>query len=572
MHIGGNLPPMAETYEIIAAFVDELAAHGLRHVCISPGSRSTPLALTFARNPAIEHWVHHDERSSAFFALGIAKTNGTPVAVVTTSGTAAAELLPAVVEARFGRVPLLALTADRPPALRGTGANQTIDQVELFGSNAKWFQDAPLATVTDRARARALAARAWGEAMTAPRGPVHINLPFEEPLMPPTDQAALAASGRTTTWTAPSQRADEASLRSVAELIEGRRGVLIAGPISDPSLASAMTDLATATGFPILADPLSNLRTGGHDLSHVVAHFDALAQGGFLDLNPPGAAIRFGAVPTSKATNTWLADHPEVSYAIVDVTGWPDPGGTAGVVLTADPAHTAGELAKLITRPTAASWLETWRTADTTAKDALTGGLDSFTELAAIAGLLEAVPDAATLWVASSMPIRHVDLLLGRSSRRLRLLGNRGASGIDGFLSAGIGSAAVATEPTFLVAGDLSAVHDLTALGWAGRNGTDVTLIVMNNDGGGIFHLLPQAPLPEFEELFGTPHGLDFEAAARLFGLDYTPATNVDELAQAVSRPPRGPHLVEVQFERSSGAAAFRAAIERVRRALGGRE
>jgi 2-succinyl-5-enolpyruvyl-6-hydroxy-3-cyclohexene-1-carboxylate synthase len=277
-------------------------------------------------------------------------------------------------------------------------------------------------------------------------------------------------------------------------------------------------------------------------------------------------------VPTSKAVSSWLAAHPGVAYAVVDVTGWPDPGGTAHTVLTADPGETAGELAKLITRPAPDGWHDAWLEADAAAGQALAAGSEDFTELDAVATVLEAVPSPATLWVSSSMPIRQVDLLLGRSPRRLRLLANRGASGIDGFLSSGIGSAVAAGDPTYLVAGDLSTLHDLTALGWAGRHDVDVTIVVVNNDGGGIFHLLPQAPLPEFEELFGTPHGLDFAIAARLFGLGYTRATNEAELATAVSAPPQGPHLVEVQFERTAGATAFGAAIERVRDALGGGE
>ncbi len=561
---------MADTYDIMAAFADELAAHGLRHACISPGSRSTPLALTFARHPRIRHWIHHDERSAGFFALGVAKTTGAPTAVITTSGTAAAELHPALVEARFGRVPLLALTADRPPGLRGTGANQTIDQVNLYGTSAKWFQDAPLAAVTDTAHARALAARAWGEAMTAPAGPVHINLPFAEPLMPGGDIPRMGTTGPTTTWTAPSHAPDETSLRALAELTEARRGVLITGPLSDTSFVPAIVDLASATGFPILADPLSGVRAGSHDRSAALAHYDALAQAGFFDQSPPEVAVRFSALPTARALNTWLAAHPEVAYSVVDETGWPDPGGTAQTVLTADPAAVASDLAKLITQPIPAEWQASWREADDTAARALAGPSAGFSELDAIAAVLEAVPAPANLWVASSMPIRQVDLLAGSSSKELRLLANRGASGIDGFLSTGIGSAAAEASPTYLVAGDLSTLHDLTALGWAGRHRPDITIVVINNDGGGIFHLLPQAPLPEFEELFGTPHGLDFEAAAALFGLAYTLASDRHALAGALAALPQGPHLVEVRFERSSGADAYRKAINRVRIALAG--
>jgi 2-succinyl-5-enolpyruvyl-6-hydroxy-3-cyclohexene-1-carboxylate synthase len=562
---------MAETYQITMAFADELAAHGMQHVCISPGSRSTPLALTFARHPAIEHSIHHDERSSAFFALGIAKTTGRPVAIITTSGTAAAELHPAMVEARFGRVPLLALTADRPPGLRGTGANQTIDQVNLYGTSAKWFQDAPLAAITDQAHARAMAARAWAEALTTPVGPVHINFPFEEPLIPDETVTENEVAGLARTWAAPTSVPDEADLPALAALIEARQGVLIAGPLANPSAVLSIVDLARATGFPILADPLSGLRAGSHDSGQVVAHYDALGQAGFLNESPPEVAIRFGALPTSKALNTWLATHPEVAYAVVDDTGRPDPGGTAQTVLRADPAAVAGNLAKLITKPTDSAWCEAWRAADELAARALETAPDGFSELDAIATLLEAVPDPATIWVASSMPIRQVDLLLGRSEKQLRLLANRGASGIDGFLSSGIGSALADAGPTYLVAGDLSALHDLTALGWAGRHQVDVTILVINNDGGGIFHLLPQAQLPEFEELFGTPHGLDFEAAASLFGLHYTLAGNREDLAAVLSATPAGPRVVEVRFERSHGATAYRSAVDRVGSALGAR-
>lgn len=275
-------------------------------------------------------------------------------------------------------------------------------------------------------------------------------------------------------------------------------------------------------------------------------------------------ALRFGAIPVSKATNDWLADHPGVDHAIVDTTGWRDPGGTARAMVAANPSLTARELAKLVTGGPIGGWLEQWREADAAAGDALAEDPGPMSELTAVTTVLEAIPDAAALWVASSMPIRQVDLLLSRSERSLRLLANRGASGIDGFISSGIGSAVTSSEPTYLLAGDLSLLHDLTALGWAGRHHTDITMVVINNDGGGIFHLLPQAELPEFEELFGTPHGLDFEAAAAMFDVPYTRPTTAAELAAIVERPPNGPRLVELRFERSAGAASYRQAIRRV--------
>ena len=406
-----NLAPMAQTYDVIVAFVDELVAHGLRHVCISPGSRSAPLALTFSRHPSVSHWVHHDERSAAFFALGIAKTTGNPTAVVTTSGTAAAELYPAVVEARFGRVPLMLLTADRPPGLRGSGANQTIDQVNLFGSNVKQFDDAPLAAVANLADTRAMAARAWAQSVTSPAGPVHINFPFDEPLVPGGRFPGFGRPGRTTTWTAPSNAPEEQSVRSLAEMVSGKRGILIAGPLPGPQPAGGLIDLSRATGFPILADPFSSLRAGPHDLSRVVGHYDALTQAGFMESVAPEVAVRFGAAPTSKPVNAWLAAHPKVAYAIVDTTGWRDPGGTAQMVLTADPDTTAGQLAKLVTTPASDAWVGRWLAADQAAAGALAQAPPGFTELEAVATILDAAPNPSTVWVASSMPVRHVDLI-----------------------------------------------------------------------------------------------------------------------------------------------------------------
>jgi 2-succinyl-5-enolpyruvyl-6-hydroxy-3-cyclohexene-1-carboxylate synthase len=559
---------MAETYDVVAALADALVARGLEHVCISPGSRSTPLALTFARHPRLSHWIHHDERSAAFFALGIGRATGTPAAVVTTSGTAAAELYPAVIEARFGRVPLLLLTADRPPRLRGTGANQTIDQVDLYGSSAKYFADVPPAQALERADVGGYAAAAWGAALAAPAGPAHLNLPFDEPLVPAGPMPAFDP-GPAMPWTPEPDRAADDDIDALQRLVVGRRAVLVAGPLTDRSLVEPLVDVAAAAGLPIIADPLSGLRAGSHERSHVVGYGDALAQAGFLETVAPEAVIRFGPLPVSKAVTTWLAGRSAAEYAVVDTTGWPDPGGR-GRVVRADPGATAVELAERFDAPGDPGWLESWRIADGAARAALRSET-AFSELVAIDTVLRSVAEPATIWIASSMPIRHVDLVLGSVGRRLQLLGNRGASGIDGFISSALGSAAATRGRTVALAGDLSLLYDLASLAWAGRNGTDITIVVVNNDGGGIFSLLPQAPLPEFEELFATPHGLDFADAARWAGVDYTLATDRSDLAVAVARPGAGPHLIEVQFDRADSAAAYRRAIASVREALSAR-
>ena len=566
-----NLRPMPTTYEVTAAFTNELAAHGLREVCLSPGGRSTPLALTFARHPGIRHWTHHDERSAAFFALGIAKETGRPVAVVTTSGTAAAELYPAVIEANYGQTGLLLLTADRPPDLRGTGANQTIDQVQLYGSSVKWFHDAPLPDATTLARTQAMAARAWTSAVTPPPGPVHINLPFAEPLTPTGDLPGLRLTDAAASWTTTASNPDEESLRGLAAAFEDKRGVILAGPSNDRALAPAVTDLARALGWPVLADPLSGLRTRGHDLSQVLATGDAMARAGFLERAAPEAVLRFGSVPTSKAINSWLGSNPQMTHAVINLLGAPDPSGTAGIVMAADPGRTATGLAKLVTRGAPEGWLTRWVKAEATARRVLDEATaDGFSELAIVAAVLGSLPRPARLWVAASMPIRYLDLLLPTTPTSLDLYSNRGASGIDGFISSGLGTAAVAANPVYLLAGDLSLLYDLTALATAGRYKLDATIVVINNDGGAIFHMLPQAALPEVEEIFAAPHGLEFEKAASLFDIRYHRLESTTELADLVSQTPDGPRLIEVRTRRDAAPQAIEEVVGRLKAALAG--
>lgn len=561
---------MADLYEVTAALANEFVAHGLQDVCLSPGGRSTPLAITFSRHPNVRHWTHHDERSASFFALGIAKETGRPAAVITTSGTAAAELYPAVVEASYGQTALLLLTADRPPDLRGTGANQTIDQVDLFGHTVRWFHDAPLPAATTTARTQQMAARAWTSATSAPPGPVHLNLPFDEPLLPTEPIPDLHTSRPTASWGATASSPDEDTLRQLAGRLEGKKGVIIAGPASAGSLAGPVTDLARAFSWPVLADPLSGLRTGAHDLHQVVATGDAMARVGHLDELAPEAVLRFGAVPTSKALNSWMSSNPQITHAVVNVLGAPDPSGTAELVLAADPATTATGLAKQITAATPDGWLASWLEADTAARAAIehtTARGDS--ELTVVASLLASIPNPAKLWVAASMPIRYLDLLLPTRPVALDVKSNRGASGIDGFISSGLGTAAISADPVYLLAGDLSLVYDLTALAAARRYDLDVTILVINNDGGAIFATLSQAALPEFEEIFAAPHGLDFEKAAALFQIEYQLAASASHLGGLMSQAPNGPRLIEIRTQRSNLAGDIANVESQVAAALG---
>ncbi|MBI5157117.1 MAG: 2-succinyl-5-enolpyruvyl-6-hydroxy-3-cyclohexene-1-carboxylic-acid synthase [Acidimicrobiia bacterium] len=538
---------------------------GVEHACVTPGSRNTPLSLALA-DSAITDWSHHDERSSAFFALGIARTTGRPVLIVTTSGTAAAELHPALAEAIEGRVPLIAITADRPLRLRGVGAPQTIDQEDLFGPSVKWSLD--VEAPGDASTASPLATRLWEAATQPPAGPVHLNLRFDEPLMP-AGKASAAASELTAATPTADAGPDAAQVRAAAALLSGRRGVIVAGPDHDPAVPPAAAALAAALGWPILADPLSGVRAGSHDLGAVLGASDALGWSGFLEAGGIEAVVRFGAIPTSKPVAEWLAAHGDRPQVFIEPAGRRDPAGTANPILRTGVAATLTALAGQVTTPAPADWLARWRRADAAAAAAIDTVLQaaSFPNEPAIARVVSAaLPDPAVLWVASSMPVRDLDAVMTPTPRRVRVMANRGANGIDGFISTALGSAAVSGVPTVALAGDLSVLHDVGALATMARLGIPLTVVVVNNDGGGIFHLLPQAGHPHFERHWGTPHGLEFAAIAAAFGVPAERVTTADRLAALLGQG--GPQLMDVRTNRAENAELHREIRRRVAEAV----
>lgn len=550
-------------YDFTSAFVDGLASMGLRHVCLAPGSRNSPLALPFAAHPAITDWIHHDERSAAFFALGLAKTTRAPAAVVTTSGTAAAELHPAAVEARLGRVPLLLLTADRPPELRDLGAPQAIDQIDLFGSAAKWFHEA---AVPERGLGRysvALAARAWSAACDQPAGPVHINFPFRDPLAPLPEEFDVGEDSRAlppTSYRPARLVPNDGVIEEVAAEMAGKRLLIVAGPLDQPGFPAAVAALAEACHSPIIADPLSQLRAGPHDRSLVVTTGDVLARIGRIDdALLPQAVIRFGAPPTSKALTNWLATHADIPQIVVDEAGWRDPGMSASMMVRSDPVAFATLLTDRV-EASPVTWATAWLKADRAARAALHSAAGFPTEPGVVTALADALPHRSLLYVASSMPVRDLDAFFPAVDRDIRIVANRGANGIDGFVSSALGAAATGAAVVAL-AGDLSLLHDLTALGTAGRLGMPLTVVVVNNDGGGIFHFLPQARFPDyFERLLGTPHGTDFGTAADLFGVGYHLVDDADVFRGLVGVPSDGPRLIEVRTDRHTNVAVHDAA------------
>ncbi len=565
----------------LRAITGELVRAGVRDVVICPGSRSTPLALALRATAGLRCWVHLDERAGAFFALGAAKASRRPTAVLATSGTAVVNFAPAVTEARYGRVPIILLTADRPAELHGRGAPQTIDQSELFGRHTKWFAELPPPEASPAAlgHIRDVVAEVVARAVAAPAGPVQLNLPFREPLLPD-GPVADAPSTHDETATHELEVALADVERAAAMIQDARRGLIVCGPIDLPGFASAATRLAVLSGFPLFADGLSNVRIGLHDRTSVIAHHDALLRSDAVRGWPaPDLVLRFGATPTSKAL-TQLLDGLAVRQLLIDDgAGWersPEP-----TLIEADPVVFANRLADGLTSPgTSTDWLAHWRAADAAAGDALTNwreGRQEPFEGVIFERLGEAVPDDAIVIVGNSMPVRDLESYLPASARAMRCLGNRGANGIDGLISTALGAAAAQEQPVVAVVGDISFLHDLNALVAARRLALEVTIVLVNNDGGGIFSFLPQASatlpgvgLPEhYEELFGTPHGTDFGPLVRALGAEHVLAEGDDvatAVREAVGRP--GVDVVELRTDRARNVELHREAFDAVARAV----
>ena len=591
------LEPANPLYAYIGAFVDELARAGVRQVVVCPGSRSTPLALALAAHPNLHVWMHVDERSAAFFALGMAKQSREPVALVCTSGTAAANFFPAIVEAKLAHVPLLALTADRPHELRETGAPQAIDQNHLYGAHVKWFADAALPEASNEALRyiRALADRAVRTTLAVPAGPVHLNFPLREPLipaaqpLPPVEQRDAAAwygrpDGTPYTTVTPSKLTLPGDqIERLADTLAGaRHGLMFVGPQHYPALRMPLLQLAQRLGYPVLADPLSQLRGANtSEGAPVITSYDAfLRSERFVATYAPDVALRFGPMLTSKPALLYLQRYSACRQIVVDgQAGWEEPSHLAAEIIAADPVDLCERLLATLDQrenTTEREWSQSWRQTDQVAHAALTDAINRFEQpfegrvFTELAGLL---PNGATLVVGNSMPVRDCDTFFwggwGSASgeQPIRVLGNRGANGIDGVVSTALGISAAQKAlgggPTVLVIGDLSFYHDLNGLLAAKLHGLDLTVILVNNDGGGIFSFLPQVEYPQhFEQVFGTPLGLDFSAAVGMYGGALTRLAGADwanfRAAVSQSLSTEGLHVLEITTERASNVEMHR--------------
>jgi 2-succinyl-5-enolpyruvyl-6-hydroxy-3-cyclohexene-1-carboxylate synthase len=524
--------------------VAELVAGGVESVCVSPGSRSTPLTVAFAEHPDVRVYSHLDERASAFFALGRARRTGDPTPLVCTSGTAAANFHPAVIEANQSGVPMLMLTADRPPELTDSGANQTVEQERLYGDAVRWYKDMPEPEATPRKMRmlRTTMGRALAASTGADPGPVHLNCRFRKPLEPTevaesgpahvpeewADGDRLAAEGRegpflTTTQGRP--ELDGAALSELVAAVEAaEQGLVVAGPTDAGLGPAAVERLAEATGFPVLADPLSNCRFGDHvGTVPVCGGYDAYLGSDAVSAWPdPEVVVRFGASPTSKPLRHYLRDADCRQFVVDPSGGWTEAEFTASDLLVADPDHTASAVAERVTTGAQPSWTERFERAEATHWETVESGLgERYWEGGVLADVVAHAPDPTTLFVSNSMPVRDLDRFGRPRSADLTVLGNRGASGIDGITSTALGAGSATDDPLVLVTGDVAYYHDMNGLLALGRCDVDATIVLIDNDGGGIFHMLPIEDHDTFESQFKTPHGLDFEPTGELYGLEF---------------------------------------------------
>ena len=548
----------------IGNFVDELACSGVRHVVISPGSRSTPLAMLFTEHKKIKEWIVVDERSAAYFALGIAKQQQAPVAIVCTSGTAAANYYPAIVEAYYSRIPLLVLTADRPHELRDTGASQTIKQTEMYGDYVKWFHDMALPEATPEMihYVRSKASRSVYESIVGNFGPVHLNFPLREPLMPDLTLANIwGNSKQEVAYHAVTQGMKKLNKHQLEHLLKTmmkkKKGVLITGPQVDGTLSQAIINLANTWNLPVLADPLSQLRAGDHGKKNIVECYDAILRNKQIrDKLKPEFIIRFGAMPVSKSILFYLNELDDIpQYVIETDEGSRNPINHATTFIYANPQILCNDFIKYSNnKEVDKKWLEKWLRMNSIAKKyIMKESINTLTEGEAVQCLLSVIPNESVLYVGNSMPIRDIDTFFMTTNRRITIYANRGASGIDGVVSSSIGVAATSDKHVTLVLGDLSFYHDLNALLIAKHYNVAITILLINNNGGGIFSFLPQAENKKhFEKLFGTPLHIDFKHAVNMYGGNYTLVHTKSKLQDEllISYKQKGLNVIEVQTDR----------------------
>jgi 2-succinyl-5-enolpyruvyl-6-hydroxy-3-cyclohexene-1-carboxylate synthase len=552
--------------DVVNCFVVQLYNAGVRHVCISPGSRSTPLTMALARFGKIRTWTLLDERSSAFFAVGLSRTSKTPVALVCTSGTATANYLPAIMEASQTRVPLIVLTADRPPELRGIGSNQTVDQVKLYAGHVKWQVEMP---VPDEAadlvaHAEMIAWRAVSSAMTSPMGPVHLNWPFREPLVPPYATCAETEIKPSRTWfpgiAAPTA---EAVSYALSLILASRHPLVVCGPVNDTQVSSAVIQFASLLDAPLFADVLSNIRSlrqDGEQLTVIDTYDTWLPKREELGLPKPDLIIRFGGTPTSKSLGLYLKEQADVRQLVVDASPtWRDASCSATDVFQCDDVAFIESMTQGFTQKNHSNWCTFWQDINRKARSVLDAAFreDDWHEALVVASLQSVVSESRLqdiqVFCGNSMPVRDFESYFGQETKGVAFLSNRGASGIDGVVSSAFGAMAGNQKRTILVIGDVSFYHDLNGLLSAKRFNLPLVIIVVNNDGGGIFSFLPQAGYKDTFSYFQTSHGLDFEPVVTGYGGTFKRVSTFEDLVSSVREGMSMEQLCVIEVPVNSG-------------------
>lgn len=546
--------------EYLAPFVDELYNLGLESVVYSAGSRSTSLAMLFEAHQGFRSYMQVDERSAAFFALGIARVSRKPVALVCTSGSAMGHYVPALMEAKYAGIPLIVLTADRPPELYHVRAPQTVNQMATFGADTVVYSE-NLAIPDDShyyTYPRQVAQWAYLQAMNSKKGPVHINVPLREPLVPDLspqhfergrrEQGDFLQVGYMRPRLTPSCKA----------LFEKKHILLVCGPDLGVLAegAALVMELAESLQAPVLADPLSNLRACGKD--YVMDAYDAfLGHPEYRELLKPDVVVQLGQLPVSKRAQQFLASLEGVDYIQVSpVNEYVAPTGRATMQIQADLLGLCDALADI--GKVDGTYCHQWMAINEEWRSRLEGVRQEQTlfEGALICHMQDSLPDQAQVYVANSMAIRDMDYFWRTASSSVRVLGNRGVNGIDGLVSSALG-AATNGRPTVLVTGDLTFFHDLNALALAKTHQLNLTIVLFNNDGGGIFEYLPQKGTPYFSYLFSTEQGLDFSALAQLFEIDYISISSYQQFTAVLkdSLAVPGVHLLEVNTQKDRSRA-----------------
>ena len=560
----------ATTATFCATLVDEWVRLGVAHAVVSPGSRSTPMAIALASNSKIALHVFHDERSASFAALGIGLQSGTPAVLLCTSGTAAAQFFAAVIEANYAHVPLLVCTADRPPELQGVGAPQTINQTNLYGTFVRKFIDVGLADDAKSSKWRTIARDAFSATVGVNRGPCHVNLPFREPLVGVAGSLPVADSHSPVRMSADVATASERKKLSLA--LRAERGIIIAGNgIDQPRF---ILELAAKLKWPVVADPRSNCRVAPESSHGAMVSSCAdvvLRHQPSAESLKPTVVLRIGDPPVSKVVNQWLAQCGAEQIAVTQQPSLVDPDKVVTTHIVGSFNELFMEMSRGADSRSETEWIGAWKRCEKNARTALDEELSKQTQLTeplCAVTVSEAIAAGTNLVVSSSMPVRDLEWFAPPRDG-VRVFSNRGVNGIDGVVSTAVGVALSSKSPTALLIGDIAMLHDSNGLLNLIRRDAQLKIIVIDNEGGGIFSFLPQAQAMEgdqFEQLFGTPHSVDFAALAKTHGIAFTWVSTAQELRRELGNPATS--MIGVRTDRSKNVDDHNALYSAVAAAL----